>query len=144
MVLTLLIKRRFRTILIFYTIFYISISHIVLPFFDVNNFLFFYNWNLFSVQGRENPSVYDLTWDNGDSFLYRDHRDKPEIIHRVNLKAIFSLLHSGNVEKIREEHLESLMEVCQCHEIESVKIRGTFYTYLLGKRKTEILERRPL
>ncbi len=122
-----------RRILIIYVSLTLSMSFLVIPFFGHNGDIFiFSDWKLFANPPQK--SFYDITWDGGKSFLFRDHDRKEARIKEIDIHFLF---HSVQKKKIKEDHLEILKQLGPCENLRLVKFKGPLYKHLLFNEKLE-------
>ncbi len=115
---------------------FVLISHVILPVFNRSeDFLLLSAWNMFSYPMAE---VKDLSWDQGKTFLFRDHRTKAKEFG-VRLHPLFYLLNQKNTEKIRDLHKERLKDFCQCDSIDFVVLKSDYYSHIIKKQNAEVI-----
>ncbi len=136
-----LIKR----IQVIYVLFTLLMSFIIAPNFGKDkNFFVFFHWGLFSEQPRK--SVYDITWDGGRSFLFRDHREKARDIG-VNMLVFFYLTNSGKIQRGKKDYLRKLKKLGPCEKLLFVEIEGPLYRHIFSDgnfEKPTIIQEIPL
>ncbi len=115
---------------------YISISHIALPMAGKGNFLFFFTWDLFSFMPSNKRTV-DITWDNGKTFLFRDHR-KTAKRAGIQLHRLYSLRRKQNTKAINHFFRARLIDLCQCQTVYLVKLKGTLAQHYIFKQQLKI------
>ena len=129
-----------RFFLISILILYISISHVVLPATQKTDFLFFFTWNLFSFLPAE--SIHDITWDKGQSFLFRDHKQKAKD-KDINLNTLFHFVSNKKHKKIK--YFQSkLTKLCECENIYLYQLKGTLSEHIIYKKQLKILRKKKL
>ena len=124
---------------------YISISHIFLPAFKVGRYssLFFSTWNLFSFP--PNKFIKDITWDGGQSFLFRDYR-KQAVYSGVSIARIFFWFHTvrpyRKTMKLPKNAHEQILNFCKCQEFDVVLLKGSLFGHIIYKKQLEVLRRK--
>lgn len=117
----------------------VLISTLLLP--ALNNskdFLLFTTWNMFSFNSQK-KSV-DITWDNGKSFLFRDHRVRASQ-QGINMHALFYLLNSNKQDKIRTSYLEKLRRYCLCEKIDIYFLQSDFFEHFILNKEPVALKK---
>ena len=130
-----------RFFLISILILYISISHIVLPATKKTDFLFFFTWTLFHFMPMEN--IHDITWDKGQSFLFRDHKQKAKD-KDINLNTLFYFVISNKHAKAKKNFLSKLIKLCECENIYLYQLKGTLSEHIIYKKQLKILRKKKL
>jgi len=121
----------------------VGISHIVLPYFKKRDFFFFYQWNMFSFSPY--TFVYDITCDQGKTFLIRDQKDQIKNVHsEIFLREIFHMIQMKNVNQIVSDFKEPLKRICKTDTILLVKMRGSLWDHIVLKKDLKIEDRVPL
>lgn len=116
---------------------YVLLAHVLLPKLNHSeDFLFFGLWNMFSAPPVNR--VVDITWDNGQTFLIRDHRDRAREFG-IRTHPLFYLLHSNDLQKIRNLYKEKIQKFCKCDSVQYVVMKNSYYNHLLKKERGEIL-----
>ena len=137
-------KKRFFNLLfshsavVFIVLIYIGIAHVGLPYFKRSDFLFFYNWDLFSSQPKK--IVYDITCDQSKSFLFRDLRKQAKL-HNINIHVLFALVNRKNIKRISKDYKSSLKLFCHQRKPVLVKMKGSLAEHIIFKKPLEIMER---
>ena len=122
-----------RILLIFILSFYIVIGHIFLPMFGKRDFFFLFRWDLYTFMPPN--FVHDLTWDQGNTFLLKDHRKKIKKLYIFRYLVI-----TKNLNRIRKDYKDSLLKLCQCKSIHFVSLKGFLMDHLIYKKSLEIVE----
>ena len=120
---------------------YISISHIFLPLIKKDDFLLFFQWNMFS--GMPAESIYDITWDEGKTFLLRDHRKAAKKADIKLIPLLYLLLYS-NTETLKNNFHQTLLNFCNCKNLDVFKLKGSLSEHILYKKQLKVLEQRKL
>ena len=115
---------------------YIATAHIFLPLFKKDEFYFLFSWRLFVFMPQK--YVYDLTWDQGKTFLTRDRRKKLRDIGKSHV--FFYLLNYENISWIKKDYKNQLLKLCQCQSIQFVTLKGSLTDHLIYKKPLEIVE----
>ena len=110
-------------------------AHIFLPMAGKSDFFFLSTWKLFGFVPQY--FVYDLTWDEGKTFLLRDHYKKLEISRYNNFK-FRSFFRNGNLSEIKKIKAK-LLKLCQCKTIKFVKLRGSLADHFLQNEPLKIV-----
>ena len=130
-----------RFLLLAILLIYISISHIFLPAFHKNDFLFFSKWNRMWVTPKK--FVYDITWDEGKTFLLRDHIQKAK--HKgINTRRLFYVVRHLHKEENKKHFYSQLMDFCKCQKIEVFKLQGSLADHIIYKKQLKIQIREAL
>ena len=128
--------------LLAYVLIYVVVSHVAIPLFDSfkkNNFLFFYDWNIFS-SGPE-KEVIDLTWDNGKTFFLLDHLPRADRSIRVDFFTFYYYLDTKNMDVLRKDYIPKIKELCQCQKIEYIRFKSSYWQHYNRKEGREIVEK---
>lgn len=126
-----------------YVLFTLLMSFLFIPRFNHgDNFFIFYKWDIFSSSPKK--IIYDITWDDGQSFLFRDHRDKAKKLG-MNVPLLFYLSQTQKLQRIKKDHLKSLKKLGLCEKLLFLKLEGPLYKHIFfnGSQKT-ILQESPL
>ena len=113
-------------------------AHIILPVFNSGkDFIIISTWNLFSNADFE--FSYDLTWGNGNSYLFRD---KMVDIKRngINPIVLFYLVKNNELAEIREKYQTKIKNICNCDVIFRNKINSSNFDHFVLKKKSPILQ----
>jgi len=90
-----------------------------------------FNWKMFSGPLFE---TYDLSWDQGQSFLFRDYAEaapkKGVLIH-----PLFSLVQVKEFEKLNTYYKSQLKKICQCESIIVYRLDNSMYEHIFGKSR---------
>ena len=125
-----------RFLLIFILILYIMIGHILLPVFNKTDIFPLFSWRLFAYVPKK--FVHDLTWDQGKTFLTRDHKEN---LRSIEEKFILRfLLGRRDINRIRKDYKAQLLKLCQCESIQFVKLKGSFTDHFIHKKELETVE----
>ena len=81
--------------------------------------------------------TYDITWDEGQSFLFRDHR-KRAISAGINLNILFYLLGKADENRIKKDFYSELTDLCQCQNLEIFKLKGSLAEHIIYKKQLKI------
>ena len=87
--------------------------------------------------------VRDITWDNGKSFLFRDHRRKAKKLG-INIHELFYILNRSNYKRVRKYFYPQLTKLCQCNHINLVKLKGSLAEHIFYKKQLEITKQNKL
>ena len=121
-------------------IIYISISHIILPAFNKSHFLFFSDWVLFSFTPRE--YVYDISWDEGKTFLLRDHKQKvPFSFNKQDFfkgNKFINSIFFNDYKSLQEKFVLDIKTKCQCENLQFFKLKGSIADHIIYKKQLEI------
>ncbi|MCZ0932381.1 MAG: hypothetical protein OXJ52_04415 [Oligoflexia bacterium] len=120
--------------LIFILSLYVATAHILLPAFNKQVFFFLFRWDVFSFMPKE--FVYDFTFDEGKTFLIRDHNKKLKSVNRFTLQ---SLLDKQKIERIRTNYKSSFLKLCQCESIYLIKLKGSLADHFIYKKPLKIV-----
>ena len=124
---------RFLLLILF---FYICVSHIFLPLSKKKDFLFFYQWALFNCLPMER--VYDITWDEGKTFLFRDYSQKVKNTG-INIHTLFYLLASEKgIAAINQYFYSDLASFCKCQNIKLFELKGSLSDHIIYKKQLEV------
>jgi hypothetical protein len=125
----------------------VFISHVLLPLMNKVDFFLFSAWRLYgSVEIKE---TYDISWDNGTTFLFRDHRDLAN--NKINLQGLYFLVNKNdfyennkiNNDFLKLGYVEQIKKICQCNEITFYRLNISVFEhiFLFKKSKNEGLLR---
>ena len=120
---------------------YISISHVFLPVFHRGDFLFFSRWDRMSAPPQK--LVYDITWDEGNTFLLRDYRLQAQ--SHINIYRFFNII--GNPflkEELKKHFYSKLMGFCKCQKLEIFELQGSLSDHIIYKKQLKIVNREAL
>lgn len=131
-------KRSYRFLLILICSIYVLISHVFIPRFNNGrDFLFFTHWHLFAYKTQN--FVYDLTWDHGETFFFRDYTGSAQGAG-IDTHIIFYLVNFGHLKEAKKLYSQSLHQFCHCEKLKLVKMSGSFYQYIIRKQKLPIIK----
>lgn len=102
------------------------------------DFYFFSSWNMFAF-GSKKP-CFDITWDGGKTFLFRDHRQKATAAG-INIHALFFLVQTQNITKINSAYLSKLQQYCLCNSLEMTTLDSSLYNHFVLKKVSDITHR---
>lgn len=127
-----------RCILLMAFSIHVLIAQVVLPKFNHGqDFLFFSTWSLFS--GGPRQSIHDLTWDDGNTYFFKDHRSG-KLFSKVKIHTLFYLLGSKKFNRIEKDYLPKIKEYCNCDNIEVHRLSGSIYEHVILKKKLNIID----
>jgi len=90
-----------------------------------------FNWKMFSGPLLE---TYDLSWDQGQSFLFRDYSDiAPK--RGVLVHPLFSLVQVKEFEKLNTYYKPQLKKICQCESVVVYRLDNSMYEHIFGKSR---------
>ena len=121
-----------HSVLLVILLIYISISHVFLPTFHRDDFLFFSKWNRMWVEPKK--FTYDITWDEGKTFLFREYRQQAQ--HEgINIRWLFYIV-GGYLprEEIKKHFYSKLMDFCKCQKLEIFKLQGSLSDHIIYKK----------
>lgn len=125
-----------RLLLIVVLLIYISISHFFLPVFKKDDFLFFFQWNMFSFMPM--TKVRDITWDEGKTFFFRDYRWEA-MSAGINIHTLFYLLNSSHgINTIQKYFYPELMKFCKCQNLKLVELEGSLSEHIIYTKPLKI------
>ena len=128
--------RRFQTSYVLLTLF---ISFIIIPHCNHGKNIFIFDrWALYA--GGLKKFIYDITWDEGHSFLFRDYKKTGA----VKLYSLYYMVQRKNIQGIKKDHLENLKKLGKCNKLWLVKLKGPLYRHILFKENLKIIEKVPL
>ena len=116
--------------------FYVGTAHIFLPLFKKREFFFLFRWSFFS--GMPQNFTYDISWDEGKTFVLRDHRTK---VKNYGIR-LYTLSHLLQFEQQKINHYYSaiMLKICNCNNINIIKLKGSFADHILYKKPLKIVE----
>ena len=126
-----------RLLLFIFILFYVSTSHIFLPALKKNDFLFFFQWNMFTFMPLER--VYDITWDEGKTFLLRDYRQKAGNVG-INIRRFFPII-TFNEERtaiIKAYFYKDIIYLCRCQKLKLFELKGSLSDHIIHKKPLEV------
>ncbi len=124
-----------RYIQIVYVVLTLLISFFVIPHFNNGRDIFlFSDWRLFADPPQ--AFIYDITWDEGHSFLFRDHRKRAGAVG-IKIYSLFRLTQNENIQRIKVDHLKMLRKMGSCEKLWLVKLRGPLYKHILFNENLE-------
>lgn len=88
-------------------------------------------------------SNFDISWDQGSTFLFRDHRQSAKA-NGLNLEAILFDLNAKDLQLIQTRHKAKLLQICQCQDLELFQLGGTFFDHIVLKENQPVLGRERL
>lgn len=132
-----LLKQYFKNnpqVLLFIT--YLLITHLVLPrYLGRNNLSFFYTWRLFDDPPAQ--YTYDLSFDNGNSFIFRDHRDS---FNKKDLLLLYRYNYRLEYQMINKYYKELIRKQLKYESLYSYRIEGSIYDHIVLKKKPILSE----
>lgn len=134
-----MINKFHNIIPIIFLLLYLSILHIFLPQFnDRKDFFIFSSWRLFSY-GAE-TEIYDLSWDGGKTFLFRDLRKKAKV-EGVDVKLLFYFVTKKNIKAIRTH--KALLKwggAARGHcDLFLFELKGSRYEHFFLKKRLDVI-----
>ena len=119
---------------------YVATAHIVLPAFNKKEFYFLFQWHLFTFMPKK--FVQDLTWDQGKTYLLRDHKEQLKNMRGVRWKAFVfqKLLNNRDTRRLKKDYKAGLLKLCQCESLQLVKLKGSLTDHFIYKKPLEIME----
>jgi hypothetical protein len=121
-----------KKILFSFVILYTLISHLILPAWNrSNDFLFFKSWRMYS--GKKINEVTDITWDDGKTFLFRDHRLQASAAN-IDIYSMFHALLKNEKEVLRTIFKEKLKVFCRCDSLYIVRQNNSIQTHIIQKK----------
>ena len=120
---------------------YILISHIFLPMAHRRAFLFFARWDMFSY--RPYHFIYDITWDEGQSFLFRDHR-KSAKYSGVQVWALFYRLYPyryPNKMDIPKYLRKQIINFCKCESFNLILLKGSLSDHIIYNKQLKTVRK---
>ena len=128
-----------RFFVIVILLFYILNSLILLPAFNKTRFLVFDTWNIFSFM--PNKTVYDITWDKGKTFLFKDHKEARYRVGTIYMLYLISRSFQGKEsarKRLYKVHYPKIIKYCQCQELYLVLFKGSWTDYIIHKKSLPI------
>ena len=120
---------------------YISISHIFLPAFHRQDFLFFSKWNRMFFAPRK--VIHDITWDEGKTFLFRDYlREAQEA--GIDMRWLFHVVDFLHREDNKRHFYSKLIYFCECQKLEIFTLQGSLSDHIIYKKQLKIQGRQIL
>ncbi|MCZ0932730.1 MAG: hypothetical protein OXJ52_06235 [Oligoflexia bacterium] len=113
-------------------------AHIFLPSFNKEEFYFLFQWDLYSFTPQK--FAHDLTWDQGKTFLLRDHKEQLRNMGMGRGFVFQTLLNRRNTRRIKKDYKAWLLRLCQCESIQFVKLKGSLTDHFIYKNPLEIVE----
>lgn len=84
--------------------------------------------------------TYDLSWDQGQTFLFRDYADiapkKGVLVH-----PLFSLVQVKEFEKLNIYYKPQLKKICQCESVTVYRLQNSMYEHIFNKTKSNNIEK---
>ena len=118
-----------------YVILTLVMSFFVIPQFNNGRDIFLFSrWRLFADPPKK--FIYDITWDEGHSFFFRDHR-KSAKTKGIKIYSLFHSIQNGDPQRIKSNHLKMLKKTGSCEKLWLVKLKGPLYKHILFKEKPE-------
>jgi hypothetical protein len=117
-----------------FSLIYILISLVILPLFKHYDYFVFFRWSLFSSFPEK--IIYDYSWDNGKTFLFRDHQTL--LKKNFNLTYRSKLFHdsrSGDIQMIKNKHFHFMSKLSPTKEMFLYKLHGTLAQHIIQKQK---------
>lgn len=128
--------------LVIFVLAYTVISHLLLPLLNrYEDFYIFSTWRLFSISNS--VQAIDLTWNNGNSYLFRDHRADIKRA-RINNVSLYYHVSRQDFDKVRAVFKEHLEQLCKCQNIEIHKLNISLYDHIVHKQTGEAVSVEPL
>jgi hypothetical protein len=137
-------KKNWAPYLIF--IIMLFISHVLLPKYnDTKDWFFFSAWKLYS--SSDHKRTYDLSWDQGKTFFFRDHRDLAWK-SGIDVRKAFVFFnryvgaqggHNKEVLKVQlEMQLDNLKNFCKCNKFYLYQIGISRFDHIILKKEAAI------
>ncbi len=120
-----------RRLIILVCFSFLTISHVAIPY--LNNgkdFFIFSSWRLFSSGPRE--SISDISWDEGQSFLYRDHRKEAKRIG-INIHTLFYLLNTQKSARLQRDYCYALRTLSKGGPLKIYNMKGPLADHIFKK-----------
>ena len=133
-------------------IFHVFMSQVLLPHVIKKRDLgIFFDWGLYDV--KPPSGFYDITWDNGETFLLRDNT-RFEELDKINKNAFFSVLeYPTSREKILvrvrslktfDRDSQTIIQAFGGEGLEIWRFKGSFFDHVVMKKNQELKEIIPL
>ena len=87
--------------------------------------------------------TFDITWDKGENFLFRDHIKKAKFFG-INVFILFSMAQKEDTKAINYFFRQQLLDLCQCQTLYFVKLKGTLAQHIIYKKQLNILYQKKL
>lgn len=120
-----------------YVVFFLGlvlISHLMLPILnDGKDWYLFSTWKLYAIS---KPPI-DISWDDGRTFLFRDHRVAARAAG-INIYSLFFHLDPKNVNLIRDKYKSQILKLCNCEDLKLIQFKGTLFDHIVGKKPLAI------
>ena len=108
---------------------------------DGKDIFLFSSWSLFSNGPSE--SVRDLTWDSGQTFLFRDHRTNATN-SRINLTTLKYLLDSDSLETLKRDFCRPLLALSGGSPVEIVTLKNSWAAHMFSTEELRPLKTQEL
>ena len=86
-------------------------------------------------------SVRDITWDEGQSFFFRDYRKKA--VHSgVSIWGISHYLYRVRVIKLPKHLRKQIINFCKCQSFDVVLLKGSLSDHIIHKKQLKVLRKK--
>jgi hypothetical protein len=93
--------------------------------------------------GHQISEVTDITWDNGKTFLFRDHRLQASAAN-IDIFSLFHALLRTDKGVVRATFKEKLQAFCRCDSLYMVRQSNSFQAHIVQKKNGPELWREAL
>lgn len=130
-----------RKFIILFSIIYILTCQVILPSFNKKDFFIFFTWKLFS--GKVEKNMQDYTWDNGKTFLFRDHKallDKN--INRNFRKSFFAYTQKRKFHYLKKNYSPLLKKMLPKKDIYIHQLNNKLYGFYVARNNPKTKSKR--
>ncbi len=124
---------------IFFFFAYLSISHFILPQYNKNDFSFFFSWSLFSNGPSDHH--YDLSFDEGKTFIIRDYKNK---LKKIDTVLFYYLLQSKRDKEFIILYKDYIKSNFNTEKLVMYKLKGTIHQHVFYKSKQDVISQKVL
>jgi hypothetical protein len=126
-----------KTIYIFSFV-YILISQIILPKLNYSDYFVFSQWKLYASPIEK--IVYDYSWDNGKTYLFRDKSDLLlKKCSRRYRRKFFADTSANQINEIQKKYSDFLLRLSKNKKVVLHKLYGSLADHYIHKNKLRIL-----
>lgn len=127
-----------KTIIFTMSFVFLFFSQVLIPGFNGGRDIFLLSsWSLFSHRPTER--IHELTWDGGQSFLFRDYRTEATV-SKINLTTLKHLLDSWELETLKKHFCPSLLSLSGGSPVGIVSLKGTWAKHIFSNDEPQPLE----
>lgn len=128
-------------LLVSIVVIYIGICRLLLPYFNTEEFFIFSTWSFFS--GGPRSEVRDITFNGGQTFLYRDLHTQA-VKANVDIHLLFFIMSWQDTVDYKDILLRELKKMSACPGIEVFTLKGTLADHMRKNKELPVIKKESL